>query len=86
MYRICVRLLVGVIVLGFGFLFPRLPTRIIALFAMTFATLIEFSQLYHAPWIDSVRETRLGALVLGSVFNWPDFAACAIWIALGRSW
>lgn len=69
--------------LGFGFLFPRWPTRTIALLAMTFSTLIEFSQLYHAPWIDSIRETRLGALVLGSVFNWPDFGAYAIGIALG---
>ena len=69
--------------LGFGFLFPRWPTRIIALLAMTFSSLIEFSQLYHAPWIDSIRATRLGALVLGSVFNGPDFGAYALGIALG---
>lgn len=69
--------------LGFGFLFPRWPTRIVALLAMTFSVLIESSQLYHAPWIDAIRETRLGALVLGSVFNWPDFGAYAIGIALG---
>ena len=69
--------------LGFGYLFPRWPTRIIALLAMVFSTLIEFSQLYHAPWIDSIRQMRLGALVLGSVFNWPDLAAYAMGIALG---
>ena len=69
--------------LGFGFLFPRWPTRIIALLAMTFSSLIEFSQLYHAPWVDSIRVTRLGALVLGSVFNGPDFGAYALGIALG---
>jgi len=69
--------------LGLGFLFPRWPTRIIALLAITFSALIEFSQLYHAPWIDSIRKTRFGAMVLGSVFNWPDFGAYAIGIALG---
>ena len=69
--------------LGFGFLLPRLPTRIIALLAMAFSALIEFAQLYHAPWIDSIRETRLGALILGSVFNWPDLGAYAMGIMLG---
>ena len=69
--------------LGFGFLFPRLPSRVLALLAMAFSTFIEFSQLYHAPWIDVIRQTRLGALVLGSVFNWPDFPAYALGIALG---
>lgn len=72
-----------VVFLGFGFLFPRLPSRVLALLAMAFSTVIEFSQLYHAPWIDSIRQTRLGALVLGSVFNWPDFAAYAVGITLG---
>ncbi|MCE9611282.1 MAG: DUF2809 domain-containing protein [Chthoniobacter sp.] len=44
---------------------------------------VEVSQLYHALWIDALRATRLGALVLGSVFNWPDFPAYATGIALG---
>ena len=69
--------------LGFGFLFPGLSMRFTALLAMMFATLIEFSQIYHAPWIDSLRATWLGSLVLGSVFNWPDFAAYATGIVLG---
>lgn len=43
---------------------------------------IEFSQLYHAPWIDSVRRMRLGALILGSIFNWPDLPAYAVGVAL----
>jgi hypothetical protein len=32
---------------------------------------VEFSQLYHAPWIDTIRAARIGALVLGSTFNAP---------------
>ena len=72
--------------LGFGFLLPRWPTRTIALLAMTLSGLIECSQLYHAPWIDAIRATRLGALVLGSVFNGPDFGAYALGIAAGVLW
>ena len=46
---------------------------------ISFAT--ELSQLYHAPWIDSIRGMRLGALILGSTFNWPDLPAYALGIA-----
>ena len=45
--------------------------------------LVETSQLYHSPWIDSIRSTRLGALVLGSVFNWPDFPAYVVGVLIG---
>ena len=68
---------------GFGFLLPRSASRVIALLAMSFSACIEFSQLCHAPWIDLARETRLGALVLGSVFNWPDLVAYAVGIGIG---
>src|SRR5687767_1686508 len=44
-----------VVFLGFGFVFPRASTGRIALIAVGFAWSIEFLQLYHAPWIDSVR-------------------------------
>lgn len=38
--------------------------RTIAL-ALLFSFAIEFLQLYQAPWINSIRSTTLGALVLG---------------------
>jgi len=69
--------------LGFGFVFKKSPTCRLALAALAFAWAIEFSQLYHAPWIDAIRATRPGALVLGSVFNPPDLPAYALGIALG---
>ena len=68
---------------GFGFLFNRMPTWRLATIALGFAWAIEFSQLYHAPWIDSIRGMRIGHLVLGSTFNWPDLAAYVVGIALG---
>jgi len=68
---------------GFGFLFPRASTLVVALLALTFSWGVEFSQLYHAPWIDTVRATIPGRLVLGNTFNWPDLIAYAVGIALG---
>jgi hypothetical protein len=40
--------------------------------ACLLALLDEVSQLYHAPWIDSIRETTLGGLALGYTFVWTD--------------
>jgi hypothetical protein len=71
--------------LGFGFLLPRASTLSIALLALTFSWGVEFSQLYHAPWIDAVRATIPGKLVLGNTFNWPDLPAYAVGIAVGAS-
>ena len=68
---------------GVGFLLPSGSTLTIALLALTFAWGVEFFQLYHAPWIDAVRATLPGRLVLGTTFNWPDLPAYAVGIALG---
>ncbi len=39
---------------------------------------VELSQLYHAPWIDSIRQTTLGGLILGFGFLWSDLACYAL--------
>ena len=56
---------------GFKFLFAQEPKRT-AFYALIFCFLIEFSQLYHEPWIDQIRNNRLGGLVLGFGFLWSD--------------
>jgi len=48
---------------------------LITLLSLSFCYLIEISQLYHAPWIDAIRNTRLGGLVLGFGFLWTDIIA-----------
>lgn len=68
---------------GFGFLIPRASTSVLSLMALGFAWGIEFSQLYHAPWIDALRATLPGRLILGSTFNWPDLPTYALGVALG---
>jgi len=69
--------------IGFGFLLPRASTLAVALLALGVAWSVEFSQLYHAPWIDAVRATIPGKLVLGNTFHWPDLVAYAVGVALG---
>ena len=71
-----------VVFLGFGFLFTRLSTLRVALLALCFAWSIEFLQLYHAHWIDFIRSSRLGHLVLGSTFNTPDLLAYVVGITI----
>ena len=69
--------------LGCGVLLPRASTRTIAVLAMAFSVAIELSQLYHAPWIDSIRQTTLGGLILGFGFLWSDLACYAVGVVLG---
>jgi hypothetical protein len=69
--------------LGFGLLLPRAPTGTIAMLAMILSLAVEFSQLYHAPWIDSIRQTTLGGLILGFGFLWSDIACYAAGVGLG---
>jgi hypothetical protein len=68
---------------GFGFIFRRSSTVHVALVALGAAWSVEFFQLYHAPWIDGIRATRLGRLALGSSFNSPDLIAYVLGIAVG---
>ncbi|QDK80415.1 DUF2809 domain-containing protein [Spirosoma sp. KCTC 42546] len=68
---------------GFAFLFTRWPTKAIALATLIFSFSIESSQLYHAPWIDSLRATRLGGLVLGFTFVWSDLLCYSLGVMIG---
>lgn len=67
----------------FSFIFRARETRWIVVMALLFSYGIEISQLYHAPWIDALRQTRLGGLVLGYGFLWRDLAAYTMGVAVG---
>ncbi|TLU61335.1 DUF2809 domain-containing protein [Thalassotalea litorea] len=62
---------------------PSARNTTLFLAALTFAFLIEISQIYQAPWINELRHTSLGALVLGFGFKWSDLIAYTLGIALG---
>ena len=54
-------------------------------YSLCFCYSIELSQLYQAEWINFVRSTRLGGLVLGYGFLWSDLLAYSVGIGLGAS-
>ncbi len=68
---------------GLGWIFTRVSTAMLALAGLLLAWGVEFSQLWHPPWLDAIRAHRLGHLVLGTTFNWPDFPAYVVGIAIG---
>lgn len=66
-----------------GFIFSYKDTKRVAMIGIVFCYIIEISQLYHANWIDNIRATTLGGLVLGYGFSWSDLLAYAMGIAVG---
>ncbi len=66
-----------------GFLFTRKSTFNIAILALAFSYFIEISQLYHASWIDTIRNTTICALVLGHGFLWSDLICYTVGISFG---
>lgn len=66
------------------FLFSALAPQFVILrrAPISWATAIgvELSQLYQAEWINRVRQTTLGALVLGSGFVWTDIVCYGVGI------
>jgi len=70
---------------GLGFLKPGLSTLRLAVYALLISYVDEFSQLYQAPWINAVRGTYVGHLILGSTFSWYDMAAYTLGVAFGAA-
>ena len=68
----------GVCLVGYRWSFYR---QIIA--ALLFAYCIEGSQLYQADWINALRHTRIGGLILGFGFQWSDLVAYTLGILVG---
>jgi hypothetical protein len=54
----------------------------LAAIAFAIAVAVETSQRYHVPWLDALRASRLGALVLGQGFLWSDIVCYAIGVTL----
>jgi len=65
------------------FLFIDKSIRWVSIVSLLFCYAIEFSQLYHAPWINSIRHTVIGGLVLGETFAWTDMLCYAIGVNVG---
>ena len=64
---------------------PRQTTAKVALLALSFSLFMECSQLYQASWINQVRATKIGGLLLGFAFLWSDIFCYLIGVALGAA-
>ncbi|HMS33399.1 MAG TPA: DUF2809 domain-containing protein [Ignavibacteria bacterium] len=66
-----------------GFIFSTCSTIRIAIISLTFSFAVEFSQLYQANWINDIRHTRIGGLILGFGFLWSDLICYTAGILIG---
>ncbi|WP_236904904.1 DUF2809 domain-containing protein [Clostridium formicaceticum] len=66
-----------------GLVFKEKNTYWVAVTAVSIAFLVEFSQLYQATWINAIRHTKIGGLVLGFGFLWTDLLSYTIGISIG---
>ena len=57
------------------------PLRV-ALYALAFSFAIEFSQLNQQDWLNSLRKTRLGALVLGHSYLASDLVCYTVGVLI----
>ncbi|WP_261813358.1 DUF2809 domain-containing protein [Paraclostridium bifermentans] len=68
---------------GLRFLIPKLKLTETLTLAIIFSFSIEISQLYQADWINNIRSTTLGALILGHGFLFEDLISYSLGIVIG---
>lgn len=64
-----------------AWLAPRATALRLCCCATATVEAIELGQLYQAPWVQEIRATALGGLLLGHSFSWSDLLC----VALGTS-
>ncbi len=67
---------------GFRFLLPKLALLKSFNIALIFSFAIEISQLYQSDWINTIRKTTIGGLVLGHGFLWMDLISYTIGVII----
>jgi Protein of unknown function (DUF2809) len=65
---------------------PRLSLRITALLVFIFSCTIEVLQLWHPPFLQVIRTTLPGRLILGTTFRYDDFPPYFAGALLGWGW
>jgi hypothetical protein len=67
-------------------LFPKASPVWVAVGVCLATCGVEFLQLWQTPWLQALRATLPGRLVLGNTFTWSDFPACLVGSGLGWLW
>lgn len=65
-----------------GYICGKVSVIKLAIMAFMFSCVVELSQLYHADWIDCIRYTPVGGLILGYGFLWSDIVKYIVGICL----
>lgn len=68
------------------FIYPRADRRPTAIWVCLGSCAIEFLQLYQPPWLQAIRATLPGRLLLGSTFLWSDLPVYFIGSYIGWLW
>lgn len=71
--------------LAIAFLIPSAAVWKLAGMALAVSYLVEFSQLLQVPWINAIRNTRVGHLLLGQGFDGFDLVALTFGVAAAAS-
>ena len=66
---------------AWGFVLPDSTTGRLALYALITAYADEFTQIYQGDWIDAIRKTQIGHLILGTAFSWFDMLAYTVGVS-----
>ncbi|MGD1907001.1 MAG: DUF2809 domain-containing protein [Leptolyngbyaceae cyanobacterium] len=69
-----------------AWLWPRVRAHTIALAVLGGTCLLEILQLWQPPWLQAIRATLPGRLVLGNTFTWSDFPYYVVGCGLGWLW
>lgn len=62
---------------------PRASRTQLFFAALITTEAIELTQAWHVPWLDHVRDTRVGGLLLGHDFSFHDVICVALGAVLG---
>lgn len=64
-------------------IWPRLPPGWVAFWVFVVTSVLEFLQLWKPPFLQAIRSTLIGRLLLGNSFVWGDFLYYVLGCAVG---
>lgn len=73
----------AMVLFGLAWMLPKTHLKQLGGLALAVCFAVEFSQLVHVPWLDALRRTTVGGLLLGRAFLWSDLMCYVGGVALG---
>ena len=70
-------------ILAYAFIRPMAPALPVALIVLFITCCLEFLQLWHPAWLEAIRRTWPGRLILGTTFEWSDFPPYFVGAVIG---